>query len=101
MSEESKISQLTILTFQQDRNLITGRYSGGGIAYGFLVGKFVSRVRGEFRYVQISENGLVDSGKSTFVVEEPELGFLRFIECYEWTSRVGMGVNVFEQIDLR
>lgn len=96
-SAESEVSQSTVIKFQQQGRAIAGSYSGGPIIYGFLVGKFTDRLRGEFHYVQIGDNGLIDSGKSTFVVEVSEQKVFRLIECYEWTSRVGMGVNVFEQ----
>lgn len=96
-SDESEVSHSTILKVQQNGCAISGSYGGGSIVYGFLVGKFTARNRGEFRYVQISKSDIIDSGKSTFVVEVSKLGLVRLIESYEWTSRVGMGVNVFEQ----
>lgn len=100
-SDESEVSQSTIIKFQQQGRTVAGSYSGGPIIYGFLVGKLVDRLRGEFRYVQIGDNGLIDSGKSTFVLEVSGQEVVRLIECYEWTSRVGMGVNVFEKVGLR
>lgn len=100
-SDESEVSQATIIKFQQQGRTIAGSFSGGPIIYGFLVGKFVDRLRGEFRYVQIGDNGLIDSGKSNFVLEVSGQEVVRLIECYEWTSRVGMGVNVFERVGLR
>lgn len=100
-SDDSEVSQSTIIRFQQQGRIIAGSYSGGPIIYGFLVGKFTDRLRGEFRYVQIGDDGLIDSGKSTFVLEVSGHEVARLIECYEWTSRVGMGVNVFEKVGLR
>lgn len=100
-SDESEVSQSTIIKFQQNGRTIAGSYSGGKIVYGFLVGKYTDRLRGEFRYVQIADNGLIDAGKSTFVLEVSGHEVVRLIECYEWTSRIGMGVNVFEKIGLR
>lgn len=41
---------------------------------------------------------MADSGRSDFVMMSNEDGNLRLIENYTWTSKVGMGVNIFDEV---
>ncbi len=90
-SDESEVSKSKKTKFQQQVLTNAGSYSGGPIIYGFRVEKLIVQLRGEFRYVQIGGDGLIESGKSNLVLEMSGHEVVRLVEYYEWTSRVGLG----------
>ena len=96
-SEGSVVSASTILTIEEDGPFVCGRYSGGTVVHGYLIG--VRRgAELHFRYVQGDLSGSIDAGVSRAIVEETAEGRLRIIEHYEWATREGRGTNIFEEI---
>lgn len=87
----------TIFEFSQSGDVVEARYSGGRIVVGRLIGKR-SADQIEFRYVQLTDSGTLDSGQSHCELEMMEDGRLRLIEHFKWASREGDGVNVFEEL---
>lgn len=88
------VSSDTVLEFRQLGDRVFGRYSGGTIARGVLVG----RVAGEslaFRYAQRERDGSIHGGHSACDVERDEYGRLTIVEHFTWETRVGSGTNVF------
>jgi hypothetical protein len=51
-----------------------------------------------FCYVQVDLHRGVDAGSSTGTIEQMQDGRLRLIEDFQWFSRSGRGINVFEEI---
>lgn len=94
----SDISADTVLELVQSDRLIWGEYEGGAIVKGYLVGRDSGDARGLFSYIQISKSGKVESGQSNYVLLENEGGSLRLVENYTWSSRVGSGVNIFDEV---
>ena len=92
------VSSDTRLRLVQDGTRVFGRYSGGSIERGCLVG----RVRGRtlrFRYAQREKSGGIHGGRSICSVVVLPDGRLRIHERFIWETRVGAGMNVFEQVD--
>jgi hypothetical protein len=96
-SQGSVVSASTILTIEEDGPFVCGRYSGGTVVHGYLIG--IRRAAElHFRYVQGDQSGSIDAGASRAQVEEDPQGRVRIIEHYEWATREGSGTNIFEEI---
>lgn len=91
------VSAQTRLHLTQRGSRIFGRYGGGSVLRGCLVG----RVRGQaltFRYTQRECTGGIHGGHSNCVLEVLSDGRLRIHEHFTWKTREGAGTNVFEQV---
>ena len=87
----------TIFEFTQDGSMVTAKYAGGGIQTGFLVGVLNGNSL-TFRYAQLQTDGKLDGGQSVCEVSKTEDGRIRLVEHFQWESRPGTGINVFEEI---
>jgi hypothetical protein len=76
---------------------VVARYAGGRVKRGWLSGELAG-TRLTFRYVQAEAAGDIHSGHSTCAVEQLSTGRLRITERFTWTSRLGTGINVFDEI---
>ena len=93
---EGVVSRETRLRFVQRGARVLGRYHGGTIRRGYLVGELQGR-RLRFRYAQIEASGHVHGGRSVCEFERTDAGRLRLLEHFHWETRAGSGTNVFEQ----
>ena len=87
----------TRIHFVQKGTRVLGRYHGGSICRGYLMGS----LRGDaltFRYVQREATGEIHTGRSFCDVTRTPGGRLRVIEHFQWRSRKGHGTNVFDEI---
>jgi hypothetical protein len=85
------------LTLEENGPFVCGRYSGGTVVSGYLIGvRRGAELR--FRYVQGDLSGSIDAGASQARIEEDARGRLRIVEHYEWTTRDGRGTNIFDEI---
>ena len=91
------VSAQTRLHLTQRGSRIFGRYAGGSIARGCLVGE-VSGHALAFRYTQREREGGIHGGRSSCVLEVLHDGSLRIHEHFTWTTREGAGTNIFEQV---
>lgn len=87
----------TIFVFEQRGLVVTAHYAGGRIVAGFLAGVW-NGDQLPFRYVQIADGGVLDSGQSVARVSRSPNGRLRLEEQFQWESKSGAGTNVFEEI---
>jgi len=87
----------TRLRFSQKGSRVLGRYRGGSIARGYLVGD-VSDARLTFRYTQVETTGEIHGGRSVCDVSRLSDGRLEIVEHFRWRTREGAGSNVFEQV---
>lgn len=91
------VSTSTILTLEENGRFVCGRYSGGTVVHGYLIGiRHAAELH--FRYVQGDLSGSIDAGASRAQVEEDPQGRVRIVEHYEWATREGSGTNIFEEI---
>lgn len=93
----SVVNALTTLTFAQQGNVVSARYSGGEIVDGYLIGH-LSGWSFRFRYVQADRGGQLDCGVSDGVFDRLADGRLRLVEHYQWLTRPERGTNSFEEI---
>ena len=96
-ADGGEVSRETIFKFQQDGDLVSGRYEGGRIRLGLLVGLMYDN-RLEFRYVQTDADGNLDAGKSVCDIRSDDKGRLILHETFEWATRPGGGINILEEI---
>ena len=93
------VSGETILELEQTSDVVSGRYRGGTIIDGYLVGKLdPTGTSLRFCYVQVDLCGNVDAGSSIGTIDEMPDGRLRLIEGFQWFTRSGHGTNVFEEV---
>jgi len=86
----------TRIRFMQKGSRVFGRYAGGAVRRGCLVGT-LSKGDLAFRYAQIEESGELHAGRSQCKVLLAATGCLRVVERFSWTTRDGRGVNVFDE----
>lgn len=91
------VSAQTRLRLTQRGSRIFGRYEGGSIVRGCLVGQFTDHAL-IFRYTQHERAGGIHGGYSSCVLETLRDGRLRIHEHFTWRTREGSGTNVFEQV---
>ncbi len=86
----------TRLRFQQRGSRLLGRYDGGAIGRGCLVGRLAGASLA-FRYAQVEASGQVHAGRSVCEVFRTASGALRLVEHFAWTTREGRGTNTFDE----
>jgi len=91
------VSSETRLALAQHGIKIIGRYSGGSILRGYLVGTLTGTVL-RFRFTQREVAGQIHGGRSICELERLSSGRLRLHEHFTWTTRVGAGTNIFDQV---
>lgn len=86
----------TLLEFVQLGGRVLGRYSGGRVIRGCLVGR-IEGAEFAFRYLQREDSGELHGGQSRCEVQPLDDGRLRLIEHFAWSTREGSGVNIFDE----
>lgn len=89
------IDSATRLRFRQRGARVLGRYGGGSVLRGYLVGT-LDDTRLRFRYTQRETSGEIHGGVSACDVIPQSDGGLRILEHFRWRTRRGSGTNVFE-----
>jgi hypothetical protein len=97
-AEQGVVGAGTRLRFTQKGSRVMGRYSGGAISRGCLVGT-LSGSQLVFRYAQVEASGEIHGGRSVCEVERRPDHRIRIVEHFAWSTRAGCGTNVFEEID--
>lgn len=87
----------TLLHMVQKGSRVFGRYQGGSIVRGCLVGQVMGDTLW-FRYSQRESGGGIHGGRSKCVLEALPDGRVRIHEHFRWGTRAGAGVNIFEQV---
>jgi hypothetical protein len=91
------VSPDTRIRFSQRGSRVLGRYAGGRVVRGCLVGELSGR-RLTFRYLQREASEGIHGGESECEVDRGRLGRVRIIEHFRWSTRIGSGTNVFEEV---
>ena len=92
------VSSETRLVLVQRGLKVLGRYHGGTILRGCLVGDLAGAVL-RFRYAQRELTGEIHAGRSVCELERLSDGRLRLHEHFTWRTRPGSGTNTFDQVD--
>ena len=96
-AEQGVVGSDTRLYLSQKGSGILGRYAGGAVVRGCLVG----RVAGSelvFRYAQVEASGAIHAGSSVCELLRRDDGRARILEHFTWRTRPGTGTNVFEEL---
>jgi hypothetical protein len=91
-----QVDPATEFRFRQAGDMVWGRYSGGAIRLGFVVGTCDGTTL-RLRYSQLDTAGETASGHTTDRVEELADGRVRLHETRQWDSRGGSGSSVLEE----
>jgi hypothetical protein len=91
------VGSSTRLYFSQRGTRVAAQYSGGSVERGWLVGRWIGEQL-TFRYAQREGGNAVHGGRSTCTVHRLENGRTRIIENFTWTTRIGSGTNVFDEV---
>src|SRR5262245_12796457 len=96
-ADNGVVDSNTLLSFIERGGRVVGRYSGGAIERGCLVGlRQGSRLT--FRYAQREGDGQIHGGHSDCALESRADGRLLLAEHFTWDTRPGAGTNYFEEI---
>ena len=88
------VSSDTELVLAQKGTRVLGRYGGGTIGRGVLVGRIDDGVL-LFRYAQRELDGAIHGGRSTCDLRQDADGRVTILEHFTWETRTGSGTNVF------
>jgi len=95
-AEQGVVSEDTLLEFVQRGTRVLGRYRGGTIERGCLVGTTAGAGL-RFRYAQREADGHIHGGRSVCDLYVVRGGGLRLEEHFAWDTRPGSGTNIFEE----
>ncbi|MEZ0539667.1 n-acetylglutamate synthase [Fibrella arboris] len=92
-------SAATVFHYEQTGNILTGKYSGGRIVTGHLLGLVDEAGRLDFRYHQLNTNGQLTTGQCQSVPELLPTGKIRLHETWQWTSGDrSTGTSIVEEV---
>jgi len=96
-AERGVVGSDTRIFFTQKGTRVLGRYRGGSVERGCLVGT-VTGATLLFRYVQKEASGELHAGRSICELKQLEDGRIRVLEHFRWSTREGQGTNVFDEV---
>lgn len=85
-NKEGLSSNETIFHYSQKNNIITGKYSGGKILKGFLLGKELSENRIELLYQCLTTDEQLLAGESSGIVITNEEGLMEIKFDWNWLN---------------
>ena len=89
----------TIFKYEQKGDLLTGKYSGGDILYGHLIGSVDDRGKINMRYHHMTVDGILMTGKCRSRPEILDNGKIRLHERWQWTcGDFSKGRSTLEEI---
>ena len=97
-AEAGVVSADTLIRFIQKGTRVMGRYSGGAVTRGCLIGHLSNDGTLAFRYAQRETSGEVHAGRSICDVIRLDNGKLRILEHFRWRTKEGSGTNVFDEL---
>jgi hypothetical protein len=97
-AEAGVVSTDTLIRFIQQGSRVLGRYGGGAVTRGWLIGHLSNDGTLAFRYVQRETSGEVHAGRSICDVIRLDSGKLRILEHFTWRTKEGAGTNVFDEL---
>ncbi len=95
----SQTGEDTIFQYFQKADLLKGKYSGGEIEYGHLLGLVDEHGNINMRYHHVTHEGLIMTGKCRSRPEIMENGKIRLHERWKWTcGDHSKGTSILEEI---
>lgn len=94
-----EVSGETIFHYAQTGNIVTARYSAGGITDGHLIALVDEKGNLDMRYHHVNIQGVLQTGVCRSTPEILPDGRIRLLETWQWTSGDGSsGNSVVEEI---
>ncbi|KMQ51700.1 hypothetical protein CHISP_1457 [Chitinispirillum alkaliphilum] len=93
---EAEVDLHTTFTFYQKDEMVSGKYFGGQIAEGELIG-YVDGSSLVYHYEQVNLSGDISSGISRNIIHRSDNGKIRLTDTWEWKSRQGKGHCILEE----
>ncbi|AWW32561.1 n-acetylglutamate synthase [Echinicola strongylocentroti] len=98
-SENGQVSPETVFNYQQEGNILSGHYSGGGIKKGNLIGIVDGDGKIDMRYCHINSQGEIMTGRCFSKPELTPIGKIRLYERWQWTSGdLSQGESIVEEV---
>ena len=97
MGPEGEATDATVFEYHERDGTVWGRYEGGAVRLGFLVGTRDGD-RLDFRYSQLNENGETSNGHCATSISTLGDGRLRLDEDWTWESKPGAGTSAAEEV---
>ena len=95
----TQTSSETIFQYSQKADRLTGKYSGGEIELGHLIGLVDEKGHINMRYHHLTHEGYLMTGKCRSRPEVMESGKIRLHERWQWTcGDFSKGTSVLEEI---
>ena len=79
------------------KTIVEAQYFGGGVLWGRMIG-LLEGEQMRHAYVQVNHAGEFSSGQSTDEISLLPNGKIRLIDRWQWKTREGQGVCIFEEI---
>ena len=90
-------SSETVFTYKQEGNSITGKYKGGEIEFGDIIGKFIPPQTVELLFQCKTKNNELLSGKSEGTIQRNSNGKLGISFKWQWLTGVGGSGNSYHE----
>ena len=98
-TDNGDVSTETLFHYQQQGNIVTATYSGGGILSGNLIAKVAPDGTLDMRYQHLNRDEELMTGRCTSVPEVLDNGKLRLRERWQWISGdYSSGESVVEEV---
>jgi hypothetical protein len=98
-AENGVVGSDTRLRLAQRGSTVFGRYAGGSVLRGCLIGT-LDGDRLAFRYLQLEVPHAFHGGSSVCEVQRRADGRIRLVEHFVWRTRRGSGTNVFDEVPI-
>lgn len=97
----AEVTTDTVFRFTQravaGKEIVEAEYSGGGVLAGRMLG-VIEGTQMRHSYVQVNHAGSFSSGESTDEISSLPNGKLQLIDRWQWKTREGSGVCIFEEV---
>src|SRR5215213_11308077 len=98
-SDNGEVSDETIFEYQQEGNLVSATYSGGGIVFGHLIAAANEEGELDMRYHHLNTMGELMAGICHSIPQILPNGKIRLYEKWKWTGGdESEGDSVIEEI---
>ncbi|GGF45205.1 n-acetylglutamate synthase [Echinicola rosea] len=98
-TDNGEVSGETVFKYKQEETVLSGTYSGGGIAKGNLIGTVDDKGIIQMRYCHINSKGEIKTGKCTSRPTQLANGKIQLHEVWQWTSGdFSKGESIIEEV---
>jgi GNAT superfamily N-acetyltransferase len=92
----AEVNEETVFTFYQNGGLVMGKYAGGRIREGEIIG-CIDGNKFSFQYEQLNVEGERNTGIANDVIEVDYDGRIRIIDTWQWKTKEGTGHCILKE----